>query len=400
MIVSKYESYYLETLINLCRKEVDKYKGTCNWQDINCRLATELEAIAKTNSASAIILTKEAMDTLGITSNVISINGLFSGTLVSYLLGISDYNPLDYGIDVSTVFGENLDRPVSISINWPTSKIHELKNMWLGLDGVCQVVSSVIMEYDDKQDKMDMEVYPGAYFILFEDIDSSLSERFSVDGSEETYYSVYEAEQYYLKLCFVPSEIQQCIYEAYCQGTDLGIGNKDVQDLISEVYEGKYLFLDDVYDSSGLIHQYKINDIHSLQRALGLIHCDAEWQSCSDTLIRMRELMVEDMIVTRDDILDYCMRLGIKKTTSVQIMEFVRRGCACITGARQWVEFKRCLKNNEADEWFVWACERIHYLYPRAHIISYSHQLLRLIKVTIEMENKIYALRKMCEKYL
>lgn len=92
----------------------------------------------------------------------------------------------------------------------------------------------------------------------------------------------------------------------------------------------------------------------------------------------IRDLILEDKcnIVTcvgcRDDIMLMLMNYGIESLRSFKIMEAVRKG----KGLSE--DDEKLLKESNVPDWFIVACKKIKYLFPKAHAVAYCLMAVRI----------------------
>jgi DNA polymerase-3 subunit alpha (Gram-positive type) len=68
---------------------------------------------------------------------------------------------------------------------------------------------------------------------------------------------------------------------------------------------------------------------------------------------------------------------NIDNKTSFDIMEFVRKG-KVQGNPEKWEEYKAIMKEHNVPDWYIWSCERIKYMFPKAHAVAYVMSALRI----------------------
>ena len=69
--------------------------------------------------------------------------------------------------------------------------------------------------------------------------------------------------------------------------------------------------------------------------------------------------------------------MGCDPSQSFQIMEFVRKNKK-VKDPAKWEEYKAYMREKKVPEWYIWSCERIEYLFPKAHATAYVLMALRI----------------------
>lgn len=99
------------------------------------------------------------------------------------------------------------------------------------------------------------------------------------------------------------------------------------------------------------------------------------WQNNARDLIAGGVCTLSDVIATRDDVMNVLLRRGPDKKTAYEITEIVRRGKAKthLTEAH-----REAMLSRGVPEWYAESCMKIGYLFPKAQIVSYVINALRI----------------------
>ncbi len=118
-----------------------------------------------------------------------------------------------------------------------------------------------------------------------------------------------------------------------------------------------------------------------LVKISGLSHGTDVWNTNSQDLVNgttsFGKIEFKNVIGCRDDIMVNLMYMGLEPLTAFEIMEFVRKGKVAKDPAK-WEKYRQAMIEKNVPEWYIWSCERIKYLFPKAHATAYVLMALRI----------------------
>ena len=133
-----------------------------------------------------------------------------------------------------------------------------------------------------------------------------------------------------------------------------------------------------------------IDDTHpdcfsDLVRISGFSHGTDVWLGNAQDLIRQGTCTLKNAISARDDIMMYLIHHGVDALKSFKTMEAVRKG----RGIKS--EDVDDLKAHDVPDWYIDSCQKIKYLFPRAHATAYVMMAYRIAYCKVHYPLAYYA---------
>lgn len=127
-----------------------------------------------------------------------------------------------------------------------------------------------------------------------------------------------------------------------------------------------------------------------LVKISGLSHGTDVWMNNAKDLIEGKtnfgEIPFHDVIGCRDDIMIYLMYQGLSPADAYDITETARK-----TGKYLNQDQKNIMIDHSVPEWYIWSCDQIKYMFPKAHAVAYVMSALRIAWFKVHRPIYFYA---------
>ncbi len=127
----------------------------------------------------------------------------------------------------------------------------------------------------------------------------------------------------------------------------------------------------------GMLVDTRPTTFDELIRISGLSHGTDVWLGNAQSLIEAGTVTLQDAICCRDDIMIYLIKKGLPPNPAFKIMETVRKGKA-LKDPEKWEEYKNMMKEHNVPDWYIKSCEKIKYMFPKAHAAAYVTNAFRI----------------------
>ncbi|WP_394271371.1 PolC-type DNA polymerase III [Anaerococcus nagyae] len=135
----------------------------------------------------------------------------------------------------------------------------------------------------------------------------------------------------------------------------------------------------------GMLKEAYPTKFSEMTRISGLSHGTDVWNNNARDLISDKTANFDEIISTRDDIMNSLIQKGLDKKKSFQIMEIVRKGRSL---SEEQLEYMR---ENGVPEWYIESCLKIKYLFPKAHAVAYCLMSYRIAYYKVYYPAAFYA---------
>lgn len=410
-----------EILKSICEKALlGKYKKIT--PELRHRLEWELNAISISESAFMFIQIKYVIDKLGLKPFEVGSRGSVGSSLVAFLCGISEIDPLVTNLSPYFFFGFKGDKEPDIDLNFRTGIQAAIHNAFADAPGVGTVIKAgtfgtisercaekLIDSYEDEYNRyfwgsnrsdainhLTKSVktrgqHPGGLIMLPKGSEITVicpitcvnSDAACVETSAFDYHSIDNIVYKFDALGHDSPEIIKRLYDL------TGADPRDISLDDSEVME-MFRVKDEVIPGCAGIPEFSTefvfnaletadcSSFNDLVKFCSLMHGTDVWLGNAETLIREGTATISEVLADRNDVYDILCNYGIDEDISFKIAEDVRKGKVGRGKTDKWVEWKLLLHEHEVPDWVIWSCEKIRYMFPKAHSYAYMMSAWRM----------------------
>ena len=385
--------------------------------DVKERLELELNSIIKNNYQNIYLITSEIVQKSNELGYEVGNRGGIGNSFVAYLLGIVNYNPIEYNLPFEIFAGKNYDKEPDIDLNvakevkekiisYLQKKYGKEKIIVVGTIGtfiditVEKIYNNYLKETGEKANLNKNQIienltgikrisgkHPGGIFIIPEDMDITDFCPTELDDKNfiKTHIDYYELDNLYkfdILEHDTPTILHELEKETNTKSSNIDLTDKKVLEMFLHANDSSYhISINGVpdFDINFLKKEIEVTNpqnINDLACVSALAHGSGTWIDNASNLISNENKKVNEVISNRADIYNYLLKNGIEKNIAFDITEFIWKGKAGnennVELIKKWKEYKIILKKHNIPNWYIQDAEKIKYLFPKAHAIGYA----------------------------
>ncbi len=135
----------------------------------------------------------------------------------------------------------------------------------------------------------------------------------------------------------------------------------------------------------GMLVDTRPTTFDGLLRISGLSHGTNVWLGNAQDIVRNGVATLQDIVACRDDIMKYLIFMGVDNGIAFKIMEAVRKG------KHLTPEYEALMREHNVPEWYIESCNKIQYLFPKAHAVAYVMMAFRIAWFKVHYPLYFYA---------
>lgn len=295
--------------------EAYKKYGKLLPENIKIRIEKELKSIIENEFAEIYIITYKIVNIVKKNGYIVGNRGAMGSSLVAYFLGIVEVNPVEYNIAFETFSSYDNHREPDIALCVPYN-------------------------YKKQLEKYIEDTY-----------------------LERTTFRIYESS--------IPMILYRLKELTGIDPISIPLDDEETINMICSADTSRIPELETEL-ARNIILETHPTTFEDLVKIYGLLKGTDTWENNAQDLIKARTATLGEVICCRDDIMNYLISIGIDDETAFKIMEFIRKGRARKENWQdEWKEFVRIMQEHNVPNWYIKSCEKISYLFPRAHIVGY-----------------------------
>lgn len=136
----------------------------------------------------------------------------------------------------------------------------------------------------------------------------------------------------------------------------------------------------------GMLKTTRPKTVTDLVRISGLSHGTMVWRDNAEEDVKSGRVPFNEVIATREDIMNKLIAKGSDPQTAFKIMEKVRKGKG--VDENDLAELRKV----QMPEWYIESCQKISYLFPKAHAAAYVMQSIRIAYFKVHYPPAFYAM--------
>lgn len=392
-----------------------KYFGNEIPEKIQSQVETELSYIALSKNITQFYAAMKLCEYAKEKRQPITARGAVGNSLVAYLVGISDFNPLQYGLPFETFFGSGSEKAIDINFNVPSDyqgRIQYALDDIVGTEKSFYANTVSTMSYETAEKRLNSyiditgnRIPENEKISLIERLVSTgiklISELFTewkilipkgysvydftpiveINGKLRTHFDYHKFFNIgFLKMDILKNSSLNLLRELSKKTgvniADIPLDDENVMALFTNADT------DDIPEFGtdfvkNILRICKPKSFEDLIKINGLCHGTNTWNDNAENLIPNGVCELSEVIGSREDIFNDLLKHGADRDTAFSVMENARKGRAsCKKDVADFVREKA--EEYGLPAWWAESVCKIKYLFPKAHTVANAQLAVRL----------------------
>lgn len=436
-----------DTILN--RKCYDKAKrlyGGKLPKDIKDRLKLEIGSIIKNQFETIFLIYSEIAEYSNKLGYKVGYRGSVGCSLVAYLLGITNIDPLKYNLPFEVFVGKDYNKKPDIYLNCSGKiryKIFEYLQKRFGkykviLGGtICTLSDKTVtdcfneyeknFEIDDFENKKEVlqklagvkritGEHPEGIFIIPTELGilDFCPTEIGDKGYLKThcdYHTLWDLGLYKFNILSNDdlTMIHELEKETKINSKDIDFNDKQTLKMFLHTNNKSYMISTKGISEFGtkfvekMIEVAKPKNFNDLVCISALSHGTDTWTCNAARLIKNECKKVDEVISNREDMYNYLINNGIGNKKAYDIVDFVGRGKASKARSewqymrdghknynKQWDKYKNIMRKHNIQNWYIESAEKISYMFPKSHAISYTINAFKIAWFKVHYPEAFY----------
>lgn len=279
----------------------------------------------------------------------IGFRGSIGNSFVAFLLGITEVDPIKYGLPFEVYAWADFGKRVGIHLNVPAG------------------YTDVILGYLKKSFVAETIIIPKMNSWAIIALPTELIKE----------YAGYNHQ--YLLERFVHNEILENDVLSLIKNLEIMTGVKartiplddeKALEIFRDCKTSGIPLFDDEFLCSCVLSEVDIRSIDELVKALGLKLSTVDYPPMD--LVFNKKAKFSELLAYRDEVFLGLMQYGIEREIAFEMMEHFQKGRGLT------YEYEQLMKRHNVPEWFIESCEKTLYLFPKAHGVVYTLEAFRI----------------------
>lgn len=384
-------------------------------EEIKERLEWELNAAEKYEYAYKFIWLADAFKLLNRRSVEVSDRAWINGSLIAYLLGITEVDPIKYQLlpySALGYFGQRMNVVKLFATDHQIDEFFEIWKKYYGKDHVVsttesympsdEVAEAYLVHYlqdsgetlDESERKNIISVIRNGMEDRYEHTYRSIIVPDSLDvldytpiclddGKVVTDYEWWELDEMFFHVEISPDKNTEYLLAlekvSQTDSSNVSMIDTKVQEYICNLDSEKKLqklaeiemFSD--AEKRDTFLKLRPQNFEELAKVYAMLLGSCVWKECQEELVLSGQLSLENIIATREDVLAYLQQWELNEEIAYKISERVRKG------QHLTEEQEDMLRSLKVPEWFIYVCNTVRYLMPKGKAIAMTMQIWRLL---------------------